>query len=217
MQKQTCLACAGIAGVVLLAALAMNGGLSSPVKNGPREPAEIPPGAARATFGAGCFWCTEAVFQQLKGVYAVISGYSGGHLQNPTYKQICTGLTGHAEVVQIAYDPAVLSYEDLLEVFWKTHDPTTLNQQGEDHGPQYRSAIFYHDDAQKKAAAESKRKLAAARFFSAPIVTEIVPFTEFFRAEQDHQDFYDANPQHGYCRVVIRPKLEKLREILRAK
>ncbi len=182
-----------------------------------REPGDAPPGLARATFGAGCFWCSEAVFRHLKGVHAAVPGYSGGAVKNPAYRQVCTGTTGHAEVVQVSYDPAVISYEDLLLVFWQTHDPTTLNRQGNDVGTQYRSAVFYHSDEQRDLAELYKRKLDGTGLFARPIVTEIVPFTEFFRAEDYHQNFYEENARHPYCRVVIRPKLDKLRDVLRDK
>ena len=166
-----------------------------------------------ATFGAGCFWCVEAVFLELEGVVAVESGYSGGTLLNPTYEQICTGATGHAEVCRIRYDPAKIGYDDLLEVFWKTHDPTTPNRQGNDVGTQYRSVIFYHNQQQKALAERYKRELDASGAFQSPIVTEIVPAAEFYEAEQYHQDYYRNNPQQGYCRVVIGPKLEKFRKV----
>jgi peptide-methionine (S)-S-oxide reductase len=182
-----------------------------------RSPApEIEPpaaGMARATFGAGCFWCTEAVFQQLKGVKSVVSGYTGGSVKNPTYQQVCTGSTGHAEAIQIDYDPSTVSYEALLEVFWKTHDPTTKDQQGNDYGTQYRSAIFYHNDEQKALAEHYKQKLDASKLFPAPIVTEIVPATEFYRAEGYHQNYYNQNASQPYCRAIIRPKLDKLHEL----
>lgn len=168
-----------------------------------------------ATFGSGCFWCTEAVFQRLKGVESVVSGYAGGHVVNPTYQQVCGGNTGHAEVIQVAYDPAVVRYEDLLEVFWKTHDPTTVDQQGNDFGPQYRSVIFYHNDIQKKLAEDYKQKLDAAGIWSRPIVTEISPFTNFYKAEGYHQDYYNQNPNQGYCAYIIRPKVEKLEKVFR--
>jgi len=177
------------------------------------EPAEAPTGMAKATFGSGCFWCTEAVFQRLKGVHAVVSGYSGGSLKNPTYHQVTTGMTGHAEAIQITYDPAVVPYEELLEVFWQTHDPTTLNRQGHDEGTQYRSVIFYHNDEQKKLAELYKQKLNAAGLFPGPIVTEIAPFTEFYRAEAYHQNYYDENPGQRYCNIIIRPKLDKLKKV----
>ncbi|MFZ5832978.1 MAG: peptide-methionine (S)-S-oxide reductase MsrA [Planctomycetota bacterium] len=167
----------------------------------------------RATFGAGCFWCVEAVFDPLKGVESVVSGYSGGHVPAPTYKQVCSGLTGHAEVVQVAYDPKQISYAELLEVFWGTHDPTTPNRQGNDVGTQYRSAIFYHNDEQRKLAEHYKQKLDASGAFRAPIVTEIVPFREFFRAEDYHQEYFELNARQPYCQVVIRPKVEKLKKV----
>jgi peptide-methionine (S)-S-oxide reductase len=161
-----------------------------------------------ATLGGGCFWCMEAVYERLPGVISVTSGYAGGHTANPTYEQVCTGTTGHAEVTQITFDPAKISFARLLEVFWQAHDPTTLNRQGNDEGTQYRSVIFYHDEKQKLVA--EKSKLAAQNDFSSPIVTEIVPFTKFYPAEDYHQGYYDDNTNAGYCRVVITPKLEKL-------
>ena len=174
-------------------------------------------GLGQATFGTGCFWCTEAIFEQLKGVYAVVSGYSGGQLQNPTYKQVSTGLTGHAEVVHIVYNPAVISYPELLEVFWKTHDPTTPNRQGVDVGPQYRSVIFFHDDRQRELAVKYKQKLDASGAFSAPIVTEISPFTGFFPAEDYHQAYYERNGRQPYCQRVIRPKMQKFAKVFHDK
>jgi peptide-methionine (S)-S-oxide reductase len=165
-----------------------------------------------ATFGSGCFWCTEAVFDQLKGVKSVVSGYSGGRLENPTYEQVCGGLTGHAEVIQVTYDPAEISFADLLRVFWETHDPTTPNRQGHDVGTQYRSAVFYHNDQQRKLAEEYKRQLDVSGTFSAPIVTEIAPFTKFYPAEKYHQDYFAQNPGQRYCEYVIRPKVEKFRK-----
>jgi peptide-methionine (S)-S-oxide reductase len=170
-----------------------------------------------ATFGSGCFWCTEAVFQRLKGVESVVSGYSGGFVENPSYEEVCTGTTGHAEATQIKYDPAQISYEELLEVFWKTHDPTTLNQQGNDFGPQYRSAIFYHNDEQRRLAEEYKKKLDAAHIWDKPIVTEIAPFTNFYPAENYHQDYFNRNPNQPYCAYIIRPKVKKLEDVFRDK
>jgi peptide-methionine (S)-S-oxide reductase len=170
-----------------------------------------------ATFGAGCFWCTEAVFQRLKGVRSVECGYSGGHVKNPTYERVCSGKTGHAEVVQITFDPRRVSYAELLEVFWKTHDPTTPNRQGPDHGRQYRSVIFYHSEEQRQAAEHYKRQLDASGAFSAPIVTQIVPFREFFPAEDYHQHYFDLNPHKPYCTVYIRPKVDKLEHAFRDK
>lgn len=165
-----------------------------------------------ATLGGGCFWCLEAVFQEIKGVVKVESGYSGGHVANPTYRQVCTGNTGHAEVVQITFDPAVLPYETLLKVFFSVHDPTTLNRQGADVGTQYRSVIFYHDETQK-AIAEKVVKEFASQVWDDPIVTEISPFTAFYKAEDYHQNYYRNNPEQGYCRIVINPKLEKFRKM----
>ncbi len=170
-----------------------------------------------ATFGSGCFWCTEAVFQRLKGVETVVSGYSGGFVENPSYEEVCSGTTGHAEATQIKYDPAQISYEELLEVFWKTHDPTTLNQQGNDFGPQYRSAIFYHNDEQRRLAEEYKKKLGAAHIWDKPIVTEITAFTNFYPAENYHQDYFNRNPNQPYCAYIIRPKLKKLEDVFRDK
>lgn len=181
----------------------------------PVPPADAaPPGETElATLGSGCFWCTEAVFRQMKGVTGAVSGYSGGHVPNPTYKQICTGTTGHAEVVQVTFDPRVISYPELLEVFWRSHDPTTPNRQGNDVGPQYRSVIFTHSDRQRETAERYRATIDAAGVFPAPVVTEIVPFDAFYPAEADHQDFYARNPRQGYCRVVIGPKLDKLRKV----
>lgn len=186
------------------------------------EQAEIgthnnPAEAELATFGSGCFWCTEAVFQQLKGVRKVESGYSGGSVKNPTYRQVCTGETGHAEVVQVAFDPKVISYLELLEMFWRSHDPTTRNRQGHDVGPQYRSVIFYHSERQRELAEYYKQKIDAAGVFARPVVTEIEPFTAFYPAESEHHNYYASNPDAGYCRVVIAPKVEKLRKVFREK
>lgn len=170
-------------------------------------------GTEVATFGSGCFWCTEAVFQQLKGVKKVVSGYSGGTVKNPTYQQVCGGRTGHAEVIQVTFDPAVVSFAELLEVFWRSHDPTTRNRQGDDVGTQYRSAVFYHSERQRELAERYKQKIDDARVFSSPVVTEITPFTEFFAAEDYHQNYYANNPGEGYCSVIIGPKLEKLKKV----
>jgi peptide-methionine (S)-S-oxide reductase len=170
-----------------------------------------------ATFGNGCFWCTEAIFQDLKGVQSAVSGYSGGQVENPTYKQVCTGNTGHAEVLQITYDPAVITFDELLEVFWETHDPTTLNRQGNDVGTQYRSAVFYHNDTQKKLSEEYKKKLDASGAFSKPIVTEIVPFKKFYKAEDYHQNYFNLNGEQPYCSMVIRPKVDKFKKVFKDK
>lgn len=177
------------------------------------DPAPPDGDTAVATFGSGCFWCTEAVFQQMKGVQRVESGYSGGAVPFPTYEQVCGGETGHAEVVQVTFDPKVITYPELLEVFWRSHDPTTLNRQGNDTGPQYRSVIFYHSERQKELAERYKQKIDAAGVYRSPVVTEIAPYTQFFPATADHQDFYANNPRQGYCRVVIGPKVEKLRKV----
>jgi|GEM_PF-221971 len=166
-----------------------------------------------ATFGSGCFWCGEAVFEQLAGVISAESGYAGGHVDNPTYYQVARGNTGHAEVVQIRYDPAVISYVELLEVFWRTHDPTTLNRQGVDRGPHYRSIILYHDEDQQRLAEELKQKLESAGAYRDPIVTEIAAYEKFYPAEDYHQDYYANNKQDRYCRVTIVPKLEKLKKV----
>ena len=166
-----------------------------------------------ATIGAGCFWCTEAVFQRLKGVVKVESGYSGGSVPNPSYEDVCTGKTGHAECTQITYDPKIISYKELLEVFWKTHDPTTLNRQGADAGTQYRSVIFYHDDDQKQLAEKYKNELDAAKIWNDPIVTEISQLKKFYKAEDYHQNYYNQNGNQPYCSFVITPKIEKFKKV----
>jgi peptide-methionine (S)-S-oxide reductase len=165
-----------------------------------------------ATLGAGCFWCIEAVYQQLKGVNRVVSGYTGGEVENPTYHQVCRGDTGHAEVVRITFDPDVISYAELLDVFWLTHDPTTLNCQGPDVGPQYRSAIFYHSDEQRETAERSKQQADESDLWRDTIVTEIVPAATFYEAEDYHQNYYRQNHSQPYCYVIIEPKLQKLRK-----
>ena len=170
-----------------------------------------------ATFGGGCFWCTEAIFKSLKGVETVESGYSGGKLKNPTYKEVCMGETGHAEVIQITFDPAVISFRELLEVFWETHDPTTLNQQGADRGTQYRSVVFYHSPRQKEEAEKYKTELNKENGFGKPVVTEITAFTMFYKAENYHQDYFANNSTQGYCQMVIVPKLQKFRKIFKDK
>jgi peptide-methionine (S)-S-oxide reductase len=173
----------------------------------PVEP--LPPGCQRATFGAGCFWCTEAVFLRVKGVRSAVPGYSGGWVRDPTYEEVCAGTTGHAEVVQVTFDPAVVSYDELLEVFWATHDPTTPNRQGADRGTQYRSVIFYHSEEQRERAERAKQKLDESGALGAPVVTRIEPFTEFYPAEALHEDYYGGHPRQPYCQGVIRPKVEK--------
>lgn len=167
----------------------------------------------KATFGSGCFWCTEAVFQDLAGVASVVSGYAGGHIKNPAYREVCEGRTGHAEVVQITYDLDVVSFDTLLEVFWKTHDPTTLNRQGNDVGTQYRSVVYYHDEEQKNLAQQYKEKLNASKAFASPVVTEISPIDVFYPAETYHQNYFKNNPGQGYCSFVIRPKVDKFKQV----
>jgi peptide-methionine (S)-S-oxide reductase len=174
-------------------------------------------GEEQATLGGGCFWCTEAVFLELRGVIRVESGYTGGKTANPTYKDICTGKTGHAEVVRVTFDPKQISFADILEVFFVTHNPTTLNRQGPDSGTQYRSAIFYHSAEQKKVAEEMIARLNEAKAFANPIVTEVTEAATFYKAEDDHQNYYANNPKAGYCEVNIAPKLQKLREKFAAK
>ena len=170
-----------------------------------------------ATFGTGCFWCTEAVFQNLNGVTSVASGYSGGTTSDPSYEEVSTGTTGHAEVCQITYDPKVVSFKELLEAFWKTHDPTTLNRQGNDVGTQYRSVIFYHNAKQKEEAEHYKKALDTSGAFDAPIVTEITPYSNFYKAENYHQDYYNQHGSQPYCMFVIRPKVEKFKKAFKDK
>lgn len=170
-----------------------------------------------ATFGSGCFWCTEAIFERVNGVISVVSGYSGGHVVNPTYKEVCDGTTGHAECTQITFDSSIISYDELLEIFWKTHDPTTLNRQGNDVGTQYRSAIFYHNEEQKQKADYYKQKLTDEKIWDKPIVTEITKFEKFYPAEDYHQEYYENNPNQGYCAFVITPKVEKFEKIFKDK
>lgn len=170
-----------------------------------------------ATFGAGCFWCVEAVFQQLDGVLKVTSGYSGGHVANPTYEQVCTKKTGHTEVCRIVYDPSKIAFDELLEVFWKTHDPTTPDQQGNDRGPQYRSVIFFHNDEQKKLAEEYKAALNKSGAWSKPVITSIEPLKNYYEAEDYHQNYFNSNPNQLYCRYVIQPKLEKFEKVFKDK
>lgn len=170
-----------------------------------------------ATLGGGCFWCTEAIFRSLKGVETVESGYSGGKLKDPTYKDVCTGTTGHAEVIQITFNPKVISFHELLEVFWETHDPTTLNRQGADSGTQYRSVVFYHSPEQKETAEKYKAELNKENIFNKPVVTEITAFDKFYKAENYHQDYFANNRSQGYCQFVIVPKIEKFRKIFKDK
>jgi peptide-methionine (S)-S-oxide reductase len=170
------------------------------------------PQSETATLGGGCFWCLEAVYLEMKGVLRVESGYMGGRIENPTYEQVCTGRTGHVEVVQVVFDPAVTTYRDVLEVFFGTHDPTTRDRQGNDVGTQYRSVIFYHSDAQRAAAAELIRELTAEAIFPAPIVTAVEPAAVFYKAEDYHQDYFRNHPQQPYCAFVVAPKVKKFRE-----
>jgi peptide-methionine (S)-S-oxide reductase len=165
-----------------------------------------------ATLGGGCFWCLEAVFDDLRGVESVVSGYAGGHVRNPSYEHVCAGTTGHAEVVQVTFDPAEVSFREILDVFFTIHDPTTLNRQGGDVGTQYRSAVFHHDDAQKRTAEEAIRDLEAEGVWENPVVTQVVPLTEFYPAEDYHQEYFARNPRAGYCQVVIAPKVSKFRK-----
>ncbi len=174
-------------------------------------------GLDTATFGAGCYWCTEAQFQQLKGVEKVESGFSGGNVENPSYKEVCGGSTGHAEVCNIYYDPSVISFDELLAAFWTCHDPTQLNRQGNDVGTQYRSAIFFHDAHQKAKAEEYKKKLNDEKVFDKPVVTEIAPFTAFYKAEDYHQNYYNSNADQPYCSFVVRPKVEKFQKVFKGK
>lgn len=170
-----------------------------------------------ATLGSGCFWCTEAFFLRVKGIESVVSGYSGGKVKNPTYREVCTGLTGHAEVIQVKFDPTLISYSEVLEIFWNTHDPTTLNKQGADEGTQYRSVVYYHSESQKQTAEDYKKQLDKSGVYKNPIVTEISPFTVFYPAEDYHQNYYALNPNQGYCQYVIRPKIEKFNKQYAAK
>ena len=170
---------------------------------------QTPNGHDVATFAGGCFWCMEAVFQRIEGVLSVASGYAGGTTPNPTYEEVCSGETAHAEAIQVAYDPALITYDEILDIFWQAHDPTTLNRQGPDSGTQYRSVIFWKDEAQRQAAEASKKKAQAK--FREPIVTEVMPLETFWKAEDYHQNYYNAHQSAGYCRVVISPKLRKLK------
>lgn len=167
----------------------------------------------KATFGAGCFWCVEAIFQNLEGVTQVVSGYTGGQVENPTYNQVCSGTTGHAEVTQITYDPKIISFTELLEIFWKTHDPTTLNRQGNDVGSQYRSAVFYHNQDQKEESEKMLAQLEASQVWPNPIVTEIGPIETFYLAEDYHQNYFNEHGEQPYCQVVIKPKIQKLENL----
>ena len=170
-----------------------------------------------ATFGGGCFWCVEAIFERVTGVHMVVSGYSGGHVANPSYKQVTSGTTGHAEVIQISFDPVEVNFTELLEIFFKTHDPTTLNRQGADVGTQYRSIVLYHNDEQRQEAEKVIKELDSAGIWKDPIVTRVEPFDNFYRAEGYHQEYFENNPNQGYCRVVIQPKVDKFEKVFRDK
>lgn len=174
-------------------------------------------GVDTATLGGGCFWCTEAQFQQLQGVLSVTSGYAGGQVKNPTYREVCTGMTGHAEVIQVTFDPSIISYDEILAAFWQSHDPTQLNRQGNDVGTQYRSVIFYHNDIQRQIAEGYKKKLNDEKAFDKPVVTEIAPLTVFYKGEDYHQNYFNDNRTQGYCQFVIQPKLEKFRKVFKEK
>lgn len=187
-----------------------------PAKTMERQP-PVASSLDTATFGNGCFWCTEAVFQELKGVQKVVSGYSGGSVKNPSYKAVCTGTTGHAECLQITYDPSVITFDELLEVFWQTHDPTTLNRQGNDVGTQYRSVVFYHNEEQRAKAQGYKEELNKSGAWDNPVVTTLEPLTIFYPAEDYHQNYFNDNPEQGYCQYVIRPKVEKFRKVFKDK
>ena len=178
----------------------------------PKTSIKIPEGYEMATLASGCFWCIEAIYQELKGVEKVKSGYSGGHIDTPTYRQVTSGTTGHAEGIQFVFDPKLITFSEILEIFWSTHDPTTLNRQGADVGPQYRSAVFYHSESQRQEAEFFKKKLDDSGAFNRPIVTEITPFNNFYVAEDYHQNYFNDNGMQPYCQIVIRPKLEKFKE-----
>ncbi len=204
--------------VGLLLGLTINS-CATPNKNSPME-TTINSSTSKndtATFGAGCFWCVEAVFQDLEGVISVASGYTGGSIKNPSYKEICTGRTGHAEVCQLVYDPKKISFDELLQVFWKTHDPTTLNRQGNDSGTQYRSVIFYHNENQKMLAEKYKAELNKSGAWDNPVITEISPYSTFYKAEDYHQNYFNQNGDEPYCRYVIQPKVDKFKKAFQDK
>ena len=205
--------------VNLLIIIALNSCSQTPKTLSKMNNEPIPKGihTDTATFGEGCFWCTEAYFQRLKGVYKVISGYGGGHVENPSYQEVCDKQTGHVELCQIIYDPKQISYDELLEVFWKTHDPTTFDRQGNDEGPQYRSVIFYKTEIEKNKALQYKLALDQSGSWPRPIVTAIEPFKNFYPAENYHQNYYNDNQNQGYCRFVIQPKLEKFEKVFKNK
>jgi peptide-methionine (S)-S-oxide reductase len=201
--------------VLILAGVMTMAGVGGGVSSADEGPGAGGGNLAKATFAGGCFWCTEAVFAELKGVHGVTSGYIGGQVPNPTYKDVCTGLTGHAEAIEIDYDPAVIPFQKLLEVFFATHDPTTLNRQGADVGTQYRSGVFFHDEEQRRIALEAIQALDRSRVFGAKIVTEVTPASTFYRAEDYHQDYYANNPFQPYCQAVAAPKVAKVRKVFK--
>lgn len=203
-----------IAPIVLLFLLSCQNKAQQNTTQSPQKPItmNVPQGKEIATFAGGCFWCTEAIFQNVKGVEKVTSGFTGGFIKNPAYREVCNGTTGHAEGVQIIYNPQEIAYEDLLEIFFGTHDPTTLNRQGNDVGTQYRSEIFYHSDSQKEKAEQYIKWLENEKLYTNPIVTKVSPAVAFYYAEDYHQDYYSNNSEQGYCRIIIAPKLEKLRK-----
>lgn len=201
---------------LFLLLLSCSGKTKNPIKNTMSATDTTTP-YDTATFGTGCFWCTEAIFQQLEGVQKVVSGYSGGHVANPTYEQVCSKTTGHAECLNIVYDKSKITFDELLKAFWEVHDPTTLNRQGNDSGPQYRSVIFYHNEEQKEKAAQYKAQLDKSGAWKDPIVTTIEPFTVFYPAEDYHQNYYKRNQSQPYCHFVIRPKLDKFEKVFKDK
>lgn len=203
--------------LLLVSTLFACGRADSQTNKPPMNTQTIPPDADTATFGAGCFWCVEAIFSELKGVLQVMSGYSGGHIKNPAYKEVCNGNTGHAEVCRIIYDPKIISFETLLSVFWQTHDPTTPNRQGNDIGSQYRSVIFYHDETQKMLAEKYLTELNHSGAFANPVITEITAFEAFYPAEDYHQQYFAINGDEPYCRMVVKPKVEKFRKVFKDK
>ena len=215
---KTCLLAAFTSAVTLISCAQNNNQKMNNTKASEKSEVTFTGKADTATFGTGCFWCTEAVFQELEGVISATSGYSGGYVANPSYKVVCTGETGHAECVQVLYDSSKISFDELLEVFWQVHDPTTLNRQGADVGTQYRSVIFYHNDEQKQKAEKYKAELDKSGAFNNPIVTAIEPFTKFYTAENYHQEYYELNKNSNpYCSIVIAPKLEKFEKVFKNK
>jgi peptide-methionine (S)-S-oxide reductase len=197
---------------VIFAWMTMNSQNQTLADSKPAPSPEVLERSQKATFGGGCFWCTEAMLEDVEGVLSVVSGYAGGHVKNPTYRHVCEGTTGHAEVVQVTYDPESITYKRLLELFWRSHDPTTLNRQGADVGTQYRSAIFWHDEEQKTIAGASMKE--AAGLFASPITTKIDKLEIFYPAEEYHQDYFKNNPNAGYCNFVIKPKMKKFKQYL---